>query len=472
MKIFQVPFCCHPDPVGGTEVYVESLSRHLQHDGLQPVIVAPARESAASDHDGLPVRRFATATNPALHDLYGEGDPVASANFEKLLDQEAPDLVHLHAFTSAVSLRLVRAAKRRRIPVVFTYHTPTVSCQRGTLMRWGSETCDGDLATAPCVACAMQGKGLARPLAKAVAALPAGAMDRLASWSSGRPATVLRMKTLVQLRQRCFYDLMSEVDHVVAVCQWVRDLLRLNGVPESKVTLSRQGLSSQGSADPQSKIENPKSPGSQLSTPSPWGRGQGEGQTIQRPLRIVFLGRLDSSKGIHILIEAFRRTPDLNATLHIYGAAQGKSGEEYEARLKAAAANDSRIDLRAPVPASSVVQLLSGYDVLAVPSQVRETGPLVVLEAFAAGIPVIGSNLGGVAELVQDGRHGLLIDPGSSHGWSSALARLANDPSLVGALRRNLPAPRSMAEVAADMMRLYHQYRVAKPLILEAVSPH
>ena len=52
---------------------------------------------------------------------------------------------------------------------------------------------------------------------------------------------------------------------------------------------------------------------------------------------------------------------------------------------------------------------LSRIDVLAVPSQWLETGPLVVLEAFAAGTPVIGSDLGGIRELVSDGRDGLLV---------------------------------------------------------------
>jgi hypothetical protein len=72
-----------------------------------------------------------------LRELYGEGDQTAAREFAKILDEERPDVGHLHAFTRGVSLRMARKAKRRGVKVVFTYHTPTVSCQRGTLMHWG-----------------------------------------------------------------------------------------------------------------------------------------------------------------------------------------------------------------------------------------------------------------------------------------------------------------------------------------------
>ncbi len=56
-----------------------------------------------------------------------------------------------------------------------------------------------------------------------------------------------------------------------------------------------------------------------------------------------------------------------------------------------------------------MVDTLASYDATVVPSQWLETGPLIVLESFAAGTPVIGSNLGGVAELVSHDRDGWLV---------------------------------------------------------------
>ena len=64
---------------------------------------------------------------------------------------------------------------------------------------------------------------------------------------------------------------------------------------------------------------------------------------------------------------------------------------------------------------------LKNYDALVVPSQVMETSPLMVLEAFAAGISVIGSNLGGIKELVQDGVNGFLVEKPTPEAWAKTI---------------------------------------------------
>jgi glycosyltransferase involved in cell wall biosynthesis len=168
MKVVQVPFCFAPDPFGGTEVFVTNLAGDLRGLGVDAVVAAPSETSRAYSIDGLWVRRFATGEVTEVAQLYGQGDELAAAEFAKILDEETPDVVHLHAFTSAVSLRLVRAAKSRAIPVVFTYHTPTVSCQRGTLLLWGKSFCDGKLAVSRCAGCTLDGLGIYPPLAALV----------------------------------------------------------------------------------------------------------------------------------------------------------------------------------------------------------------------------------------------------------------------------------------------------------------
>src|ERR1051326_3071194 len=137
MKILQVPYVYYPDPVGGTEVYIQTLSRHLRELGITTAVAAPSTYDSVYAHEGIPVRRYRIDTPHTLRDLYG-GAPATSLVFREVLDSERPDILHLHAFTE-LSLHLVRAARDRSIPVVFTYHTPTVTCQRGTMMRWGTQ---------------------------------------------------------------------------------------------------------------------------------------------------------------------------------------------------------------------------------------------------------------------------------------------------------------------------------------------
>jgi glycosyltransferase involved in cell wall biosynthesis len=165
----------------------------------------------------------------------------------------------------------------------------------------------------------------------------------------------------------------------------VKELLLRNDVPGHKISVSRQGLSG---------------------VPRPSEVQARTGHVGERSLRVMFLGRLDPAKGADLLIEAFRSAPDRRAVLGIYGVVQGDSNRAYLNRLMHLAAGDARITFHDAIASDQVISQMQRYDLLAVPSQCLETGPLVVMEAFAAGIPVLGSKLGGIAELVTDGVDG------------------------------------------------------------------
>ncbi|NEO21428.1 glycosyltransferase [Moorena sp. SIO4A5] len=439
MKIIQVPFCFYPDPVGGTEIYVEALSSHLQQQGLDIIIVAPSSTNQIYHHQALPVQRFAvSSTLPDLRNLYGLGDPQAAQNFSQILDREKPDLIHLHAFTSGVSLRLVRAAKQLQIPIIFTYHTPTVSCQRGTLLKNGTQICSGKLDRVTCTSCTLQGMGMGAPQAQLIGKLPpkiGHSLGALGLW--GGVWTALRMSELMECRQQAFYNLMSEVDHIIAVCDWVKQVLLLNQVAEDRITVLRQGL-----CHPVTPAHPQASAGSFT-------------------LKLVFLGRLDPTKGVHLLIQALSQVPDLPVTLDIYGISQATIADPYQQQLQTLAHQDTRIHFQSPVASTEVVQTIANYDLLAVPSQCLETGPLVVLEAFAAGIPVIGSRLGGIAELVQDGVNGILVEPTSVEAWAEKIRDLCGDRSQLTHLRSGILPPQDMQTVAKHM-RLIYQAAITK----------
>jgi len=443
MKVLHVPYGFYPDAVGGTEIYVEALALELQSHGVESIIAAPGDENVAYDHQGIPVRRY--KVQPALQDLrdlYSEGDADAARSFGGILSREQPDIVHLHAFSRGASLRVVRAAKAHDSKVIFTYHTPTVTCQRGTMMKWGEESCHGIMDLHTCSRCTLQGllrstfhRTAAKTLAHLVGSLSPSVGSRLGQLNlSGGAWTALRMTELLRLRHQTVTSIFTEVDRVVAVCEWVRDVLLRNGVPPDKIALCRQGVyetAEQNSPNPP-KYVNPNS-----------------------CLTIIFLGRLDPTKGVDILIQALRRIPDARLQLHIYGVAQSESGREYGQYLRTLAASDKRIDFHAPVPVTKVASTLRQCDVLAVPSQWLETGPLVVLEAFAANVPVLGSRLGGIAELVRNGFDGILVEASNIDEWAATLKRLSQEMSLVERLKANIRPPRTMANVAEDMLKIY-----------------
>jgi glycosyltransferase involved in cell wall biosynthesis len=243
----------------------------------------------------------------------------------------------------------------------------------------------------------------------------------------------MRMTQLVELRRVTFRALMCEVDHVVVLRQWTRELLLRNDVPAEKITVSRHGLIEAATPEDTSILPAKAAP---------------------EVLRIAFLGRMERSKGLEVLVAAVRAIRDVPLVLHAYGITQTDS-QEFQRQLQLLVDDDRRIELLNPVRSDQVVALLRNYDVLAVPSQSLETGPLVVLDAFAAGIPVIGSNLGGIAEMVHHGVDGLLVDRDSVVAWATALRRLAHDAALLQRLRQGVKPPRGMDAVVDEMARIY-----------------
>lgn len=437
MKILHLPFTYHPDPVGGTEIYVAALARELAEFGARSEIVAPGAAASTSMIDGIRVHRLAIAPLRTPAETYGEGDPQTAASFESLLDREQPDLVHFHARSRGVSLRMLRAAKRRGMPVVVTCHTPGAVCANGTMLRAGAGVCDGRMDAVRCSQCVMQVKGLPGSVAGMLAYLP----PRVGKWTArggfrGALATAVQIPWLMSQLHRHTHGFLREADLVVAVCEWMRAALLVNGVPDSKIRLCRQGVALRREMKPAAAA-----------------RVRGA------PLRVAFLGRMDPVKGADLLLEAVLAEPDLPLRLDLFGVPQDEA-PAHSAQLRALAASDARIRLHDPVPPDQVVGLLRGYDLLAVPSRCLETGPLVVLEAFAAGVPVIANRLGGMCELVRDGIDGCLVDA-APDAWRTALRGLVADSGRIARMRSAVAPPRTMADVAREMITLYHSLLVA-----------
>jgi glycosyltransferase involved in cell wall biosynthesis len=431
VKSLQVPFGFYPDVVGGTEIYVAALAAALSRLGHPATIAAPGPRDDAYFHGSQAVRRFAVSEHVGdVAELYDLGDADAAERFGFLLDRERPDVVHLHAFTRSCSVRLVRAARDRQIPVVFTYHTPTVSCVRGTLMLWGSEPCDGAMAGDRCASCALEGRGVPKSFAQILGRLPAIDLEWSASLK-GKWSTALKFSALVANRHEATRTLFAEVDRIVALRDWISDLLIANGVPVGKIVQSRHALCHE------------------FTRPTRHGHSPG-------PIRLAFMGRLDPTKGADILIAAVKQIPASHLTLDLYCAVQAESNRRELARLKQMAGDDPRIKFHPALDSARVVETLARFGALVVPSQWLETGPLVILEAFAAGTPVLGSALGGIAELITDGVNGLLVrDYRSPAAWAAALKRLASDFTLLKTLESHVVAPRGMGDVAAEMIGLY-----------------
>jgi glycosyltransferase involved in cell wall biosynthesis len=415
--------------------------RELMAHGVESEVVAPGSVAARYEIDGFTVHRLRIMDqilSPMA--LCDNGDPDVVRQFEGLLRKSRPDLVHFHARSRGVSLAMLRAVKLLGIPAIYTYHTPTATCANGTMLRPRGEACNGLMSRVRCAECVMRHKGLLPSAARVMARIPAflSSLPGYAGWRS-RLSTAVQTPALIDLIHRNSHSFLRETDHIVAVCEWVRDVLLTNGIGKEKITLSRQGLCQV----PDEKANEPSATCENVL-----------GFTRERPLKLVILGRLDVGKGIDLVVESILDHPELPVTLDIFGVFQDKIGNKYADGIASICKTDDRISLRPAIPASDVIRLLHSYDVLAVPSRLMETGPLVVLEAFAAGIPVIASKLGGICEIVRDGIDGILVDA-TSEEWSMALWAVVNDPVCLRRMSGQIKFPRTMRDVAEDMVEVY-----------------
>ena len=169
----------------------------------------------------------------------------------------------------------------------------------------------------------------------------------------------------------------------------------------------------------------------------------------------------DETKGLHVVIKALAREHRLNLKLDIYGVKQGETWNSYAEQLFKMVRNDIRIQILPMLPQSQIVQTLRSYDALLVSSQWMETGPMVVLEAFAAGIPVIGSDLGGIRDFVRHDVDGILVPFNNIEKWIHAFKNISEDPAVLQRLKENVKAPETMQIVAGRMQAIYKQVLVS-----------
>ena len=165
------------------------------------------------------------------------------------------------------------------------------------------------------------------------------------------------------------------------------------------------------------------------------------------------------------MARAFRDIDPEQAILQIYGFFPGYDGHsDYEERLRWIASESRAIRFRGRYDPRDVFDVLAGVDVIVIPSIWWENSPLTVHEAFLAGVPIIAADEGGMAELVLDGKNGLLFGPGNADDLAQQLSRLQDDPDLLPALQAGITPVRGVAQEIDDLAAIYETaLRQAQP---------
>lgn len=268
----------------------------------------------------------------------------------------------------------------------------------------------------------------------------------LAGRLTAKTAVVLTRHLLLPVRPH-MRRLYNGSDAVICPCRALRDQLASEGVAPDKLELVY------GAVDLEPFL-HPSDGSGQLRREL----GLGESDTI-----IGILGRLVPGKGHGVLLEAVSRlgVSPAGPKLLIIGDGPERSALQAQAVRLGLSGQVVFAGFRTDVPA-----VLSALDVVVLASTHTEVLPLSVMEAMAAGRAVVATSVGGVPEIVEDGRSGLLVPPGDADALATALRRLIADPALRAELGRaaalRVQQQFTLPRMVAEMERVYLRLRDAQ----------
>lgn len=415
MRILHLAGTFFPRGTGGKEVFVNNLIKHTpEHEHL----VLIHGSDASYTFEGIPVE---VLPNPTISDQrYSYFSLVYDdiPGFGAVLDRYRPDLVHFHDLCAGASLSHLRVCREKKLKTLVTYHTPGTSCLQRGLVYKGTEPCDGRIDLTRCTVCrySSRGWGAVAPLASLIET----DLDK-----TGK--VFLRRGT--SLFYRSWREFFQNIDAIQVHAPWVERLLVLNEVPVRKIhAIEMGGHSSLPATLPRS--------------------AQGDG-----PLKLVFVGRCAHIKGVHLLIDAVNKIPlSYDLEVHFLGSYWE---QEYGKQQLSKIAGNSRFKAPRYVPPEKIVEELTSMDVCVIPSLWPETGPLSLFDAFAARLPIIGTDLAGLADRIKDGENGLLFKWNDSEDLARKIQHVLNNRNLLEQFARAIPPNHTFADMATAIGQLY-----------------
>ena len=396
-----------PPDIGGEEQHVFNLANTLAERGhgvavaTQQVAGVPGEEVLPS---GVRVHRFATLAM-RVPGVYSTGrlhhppvpDPIGVRELARIVRRERPDVIHAHnwAVNSALALRR-HSATGPRFGLVLTLHDFSQVCATKQLMR-GDSVCEGP-SMARCLPCATTHYG------RVVGPMTAVATAVMRPWKD------------------------HAIDHVVSVSRAVAIGNNIRDGPGSSVipNFVLDSAVVRPNADPAEEVVSGAPP------------------ALPEADFLLFVGELSARKGVPALLRAYESLGTHRPRLILVG----RRRPDTPTQLPTGA------EVHLDWPHERVLAAFRRCLFAVLPSVVPDACPTTVLEAMAAGRPVITTSIGGIVDLIVDGQSGLLVPPGNDRELAAAMGRVLAD----GGLRTRLGAG------ALDRVRAFTASAVAERL--------
>jgi glycosyltransferase involved in cell wall biosynthesis len=436
--------------LAGVEVYTARLARALQDQGHTVRVLTAVHDLSAPAHS-IRRRTLGSLDVVEIVNTHLEGTleatyrvPAIDRAIAEACDEFGPDVVNAQHLLN-LSTGLLDAAHAVGAPVALTLHDYWLSCPRdGLRMRADGTLCE-IVDHRVCAEClkdspylvppvqrgatrVAQASGLGRALHLAHRRAPRLAAGVLRAVRRAWPSATEDLPSALDERAAHLRARMNDVAAFLAPTRFARDRAVEWGVPAGRVRVIPLGA-----------VAGPPRP-----------RRAGPRR------RLGYVGTMAPHKGAHVLLEALEGLPGREWTFDLFGNTD--LDPEYGARLHALARGNPRIRFRGPVPPDEQDRMWDAIDVLVVPSLWWENSPLTVLEALAAGLPVVASRTGGVPEVIPEGA-GLLVPPGDAPALRGALEGVLDGRVLGGPLDA-FPIKTS-ADGARELAGLYAELKSA-----------
>lgn len=425
-----------PEFRAGTETLTLRTAEELQRRGHQVWILAAGPHEGGRPAwrrecwQGLDLIRFnpppdasPLADGVALSYLRPELEP----QFSDVLEELRPDVLHLFHLRRH-TLSLVKAAKCCGVPLLASLTDYWMACPTGQLQFPEQLPCSGPRADgANCV--------------QHLVARVAPPLDRIPPPFWRLLVAALRFLPkgpIAALRRRpaAMAEALASCEYVLVPSALMWRTFGQLGFATQHFQLCPYGIALDGLAE-----QLPR---------QPWAGSQ------QRPLRIGFIGSINRAKGAHVLLEALTLLgPMTPLELVLYGNLN--DDPIYAKQLRNLADPLPQVRWGGVFGSEQVFTVLAQLDLLVVPSLWRENAPLIVLQALASGLPLLLSDVEGMADQVLPGTNALLFPPGDSSALAALIQQLEADPQRLAALVNQGGSPRTISDYSYQLEQLYAQ---------------
>ncbi len=464
MKILYIIHVYWPNYQAGSENYTHYLAQEMESLGHDVSIftMETLEDNSYSvkeyDEDGVSVFKVYKNSDDMRSIEQTYFDTKLDSIFENIFKRINPDIVHIQHLRN-MSINMTNIINLYNIPIVFTLHDLWLECLNGKKLRLNGQMCL-KRSVEECSKCLSPALFITN---KSIFDKIYLKIDRLSGHDKKK-----RQKGVMK-RNNVMKQIISKVNLFISPSKYIRDEFIKWGIPKEKIIYSRNGMKiikNEGLLikNEELRIKNEKNAcnddGCEEKIPGQCGEmGGGSNKELgikNGNVKFVFTSHIQKLKGIDVLIEAceiLQRRSINNVYVELYGGL-GKN-EKYNKEFNNKINKLKNVKYKGAFQNTDINKILSDVDYLILPSIWPENAPLVIDEAYLNNIPCIVSNIGGMAERVDDGKNGLHFKVGDAKDLADKMEYVSKNTNIRERFVKNIPHVKTIEENAKELERIY-----------------